>query len=98
MKEIINRADADGDGFIDIAEWQTIAISRRKILSDEQLRWAFNYFDQDGCGIISLDHFKRVLKIPDDQFDTVYWSNLIKEVDKDWEVTINFEQFKKMMA
>jgi hypothetical protein len=35
MMEIINKADTNGDGFIDIAEWHTIAISHRRIFSDE---------------------------------------------------------------
>jgi hypothetical protein len=35
MLQIINTADINGDGFIDIAEWHTIAISQRKILSDQ---------------------------------------------------------------
>ena len=34
MLEIIDKADINGDGFIDIAEWHTIAISHRKKLSD----------------------------------------------------------------
>ena len=55
MLEIINKADTNGDGFIDIAEWHTIAISQKKQLSDEQLKWAFNYFDMDGCGRITLE-------------------------------------------
>ena len=45
MLEIINKADSNGDGYIDIAEWHTIAISHRRQLSDSQLRWAFNFFD-----------------------------------------------------
>jgi Ca2+-binding EF-hand superfamily protein len=35
MLEIINKCDANGDGYIDISEWHTIAISHRRILSDE---------------------------------------------------------------
>ena len=35
MLEIINKSDTNGDGYIDIAEWHTIAISHRRILSDE---------------------------------------------------------------
>ena len=69
MKEIIKRADTNGDGYIDIAEWHTIAISHRRILSDEQLNWAFKFFDMDGCGTITLDDLKHALKMPDDQFD-----------------------------
>jgi len=30
MLEIINKADSNGDGYIDIAEWHTIAISHRR--------------------------------------------------------------------
>ena len=69
MMEIINKSDTNGDGYIDISEWYTIAISHRRILSDEQLNRAFKYFDADGCGKITLDHFKQTLKVTDDQFD-----------------------------
>ena len=34
MLEIIDKADINGDGYIDIAEWHTIAISHRNKLSD----------------------------------------------------------------
>ena len=32
MLEIIDKADINGDGYIDFAEWHTIAISHRKKL------------------------------------------------------------------
>jgi Ca2+-binding EF-hand superfamily protein len=34
MQKIIDKADTNGDGFIDIAEWHTIAISRKANISD----------------------------------------------------------------
>jgi len=34
MLEIFDKADTNGDGYIDIAEWHTIAISHRNKLSD----------------------------------------------------------------
>jgi Ca2+-binding EF-hand superfamily protein len=54
------------------------------------LRWAFNFFDADGCGTITREHFKHALKIPDDQFDESYWANLIAQVDEDKDGCINF--------
>ena len=98
MLQIINTADINGDGFIDIAEWHTIAISQRKTLSDQQLSWAFNYFDTDGCGKITLEHIKKALKISDDQFNETYWSNVMREVAQDWDGSISFEAFKAMMS
>lgn len=98
MLEIINKSDTNGDGYIDIAEWHTIAISHRRILSDEQLNWAFKYFDTDGCGKITLDHIKKTLKLTDDQFDLKYWSDLINEFNQDRNGKINFEEFKAMMS
>jgi Ca2+-binding EF-hand superfamily protein len=77
MMEIVNKADSNGDGYIDIAEWHTIAISHRKKFSNEQIYRAFRFFDIDLCGVITIDHFKRTLKIPDDQFDLKYWSDLL---------------------
>jgi Ca2+-binding EF-hand superfamily protein len=74
MLKIIDKADTNGDGYIDIAEWHTVAISHRAKLSKQQLKWAFNFFDIDGCGHITVHHFKKALKIPDDQFDEKYWN------------------------
>ena len=65
MQKIIDKADTNGDGYIDIAEWHTIAISRKANISDQQLRWAFRFFDADGCGNITVSHFKDALKIPE---------------------------------
>ena len=54
------------------------------------MRWAFNFFDADGCGTITREDFKHALKIPDDQFDESYWANLIAQVDEDKDGCINF--------
>jgi hypothetical protein len=35
MQIIIDKADTNGDGYIDIAEWQTVALSRKAMISDQ---------------------------------------------------------------
>ncbi len=97
MQIIIDKADTNGDGYIDIAEWQTVALSRKAMISDQQLQWAFKFFDTDGCGNITVMHFKDALKISDSEFNEEYWNQLIEQVDEDNDGAINFQEFKKMM-
>lgn len=59
---MIEKIDANGDGFVDIEEfgglYQTIMNERDE---DEDMREAFNVFDQNGDGFITMDELKSVL-------------------------------------
>jgi calcium-dependent protein kinase len=77
IKMIVDKADQNGDGFIDITEWHAVALSHRKSISENNLKWAFKFFDDDNCNCIDAGHFKRALKISDEEFDLSYWNSLI---------------------
>ena len=49
IKEIVNKADGNGDGFIDITEWHAVALSHRTSISENNLKQAFKFFDPDNC-------------------------------------------------
>ena len=59
------------------------------------LRKAFNLFDIDGNGYITIDELKETLNLNlNNQID---WKDLVGEVDKDGDYQIDFEEFKEMM-
>jgi len=71
-------------------------VNRNDLLSDEKLRVAFDYYDKDGSGDISIDELKEALGKGKNISDSV-WNKIIQEVDEDGNGEIDFEEFKTMM-
>jgi calcium-dependent protein kinase len=51
--EILTKIDADGNGYIEYNEFLTSTVEKSKMLSQQNLKQAFNEFDRDGSGKIS---------------------------------------------
>lgn len=95
---IWDRIDLDGSGYIDYTEWGVGTLDKIKTLSEEKLRSAFALFDLDGSGTISAQELKTVLgKLGGQKVQDLVWINMIKEVDRNGDGEINFEEFKGMM-
>ena len=88
--------DTDNSGEIDFSEFVTATVNRNDLLSDEKLKMAFNYYDKDGSGDISIQELKEALGKGKNVSDAV-WNKIISEVDKDGNGEIDFEEFKVMM-
>ncbi|KAF2292516.1 hypothetical protein GH714_025052 [Hevea brasiliensis] len=62
LVQMIEKIDANGDGFVDIEEfgglYETIMNEKDE---DEDMKEAFNVFDQNGDGFITVDELKSVL-------------------------------------
>lgn len=57
---IFNEIDTSGNGFIDYTEWIAATIDKKKLLNEQNLRTAFDAFDQDKSGAISKDNLKTI--------------------------------------
>jgi calcium-dependent protein kinase len=96
VDKIFKVIDADNNGFIEYEEFVRCAIELKKILTEENLKFVFQYFDKDGSGEISVDEFKMVFGIATNA-NNRYLDELIARVDKDGNKEIDFEEFKVMM-
>lgn len=67
------------------------------LIEDERLRAAFNMYDADGSGYISLDEFKVMLSCSEEGLGDDLWKALVKEVDVDGDGEISYEEFEFMM-
>lgn len=63
MNRIFALVDVDKSGEIDFSEFVTATVNRGDLLKDEKLKAAFDLYDKDGSGSISVDEIKSVLGI-----------------------------------
>jgi calcium-dependent protein kinase len=77
------QADADGNGTIDYDEFITATMHMNRMDRDEHLYTAFQYFDKDNSGYITIEELEQALRekgLLDDGRDI---NEIISEVDAD---------------
>ncbi|XP_015698545.1 probable calcium-binding protein CML28 [Oryza brachyantha] len=104
----MDKIDANGDGCVDVEEF---GLLYRSILGDDHrhnqpagdeddgMREAFNVFDQNGDGFITVDELQSVLStLGLKQGRTAEdCRRMISKVDADGDGRVDFKEFKQMM-
>ncbi|MCO5581959.1 hypothetical protein L7F22_035848 [Adiantum nelumboides] len=96
VKQLMDAADVDGNGTIDYMEFISATMHVNKINKEDHLHEAFNYFDKDRSGFITMDELKVALekhKLGDEK--TI--KDIITEVDSNKDGRIDYQEFKAMM-
>jgi len=99
VEEIYKNLDMDNNGYIGYEEFVRAAVSKEYFVRDNVLRFAFRYFDKDGSGEITFDEIEALFSQSISDKTKVHETliNIIKEVDKNNDGKINFEEFSKVM-
>lgn len=99
LQKIMEDVDSDGNGSIDYTEFLAASLDKRTYLREDVCWAAFQVFDRDGDGSITLDELKHVLK--DGTVEQVasaeYIQGLLAEVDSNGDGVIDFKEFMAMM-
>ena len=74
--EVLKNCDLDGDGKIDFSEFYTAAIDHQKVLTKENIEYAFRTFDTNGDGTLDITEFKSAL--PSNYRRTLYMKQNIE--------------------
>ncbi|CDY10803.1 BnaA05g11330D [Brassica napus] len=90
-KQLMEAADVDGNGRMDLCEYISATTETNVLVTDENLHKAFQYFDKDGSGYITKNNLKHVVG------DEANAKNIISEVDTDNDGRIDYEEFCAMM-
>ena len=90
---IVSKMDQNNDNKIEYEEFLRISLNQQKVVSEENLKIAFENFDSDKNGSLSRDEIKHILKDADEK----YIDELFMLIDLDKNGTISFDEFKRMM-
>jgi len=96
IDNIFRSIDHDNNGYIEYEEFLRATLDRNLLLSESNLRHAFDIFDIDKNGSISVEETKNIIgggkNIPDNII-----TDLFAEIDKGTDEEITFEEFKEIM-
>ncbi|KAF6153270.1 hypothetical protein GIB67_000059 [Kingdonia uniflora] len=96
VRQLMEAADVDGNGTIDYIEFISATMHMNRMEKEDHLYTAFEYFDKDKSGYITVEELEQALKkynMGDEQ--TI--KEIIAEVDTDNDGRINYEEFVAMM-
>ena len=93
LNRIIEDVDQDMNGYIEYEEFLRVTVNKRHIISENNLRIAFDKFDENGDGKLSMDEIKKVLGTGDND----YIKEIISKIDENEDGAISFEEFSVMM-
>jgi len=98
ISNIINKIDYDKNGKLNYSEFLIAAINMKNSINDQILFKIFLNFDTNNLGYIDKDSIKRALIRGGQEIENLQEIiNVIKEVSKDDNHKISFEEFYKIM-
>jgi len=95
---MMEELDADHDGFVDLGEFQAFHAPGGGRDLDAELRDAFDVYDINGDGRISVPELSKVLGRIGEGCSTEECERMIASVGVDGDGYVGFQEFKKMMA
>ena len=94
---LIKNIDSDNNGFITFEEFLIASINKEKILTEKNLKMAFDVFDRDKNGGISHEELKYILGEYNPNAREYLWKKMIQQIDLNQDGQISYEEFHKMM-
>ena len=98
IEQIMANLDNDNSGYIEFQEFLRAAVDKAKILTDDNIKHAFNLFDADRSGSISYQEIRKIFAQEQNiDIDDEVWKNMIEENDKTKKGELSLDDFKEMM-
>jgi len=96
VENIFLAVDADKNGYLEYEEFIRACVDKEKLLNNNNLRFAFNFFDKDGSGSITCDEIKEVF-CSGGSNNNFNIDKIIKDIDTNGDGEVSFDEFKEMM-
>lgn len=89
--------DSNNNGVIDYTEFIAACMYSQDYSQEQQIKQAFQYFDKDNSGTITMDELRLCLQSEDQTLTDDDINNLIQEVDENQDGQIDYQEFLEMM-
>lgn len=93
IKKIIEGLDQDMNGYIEYEEFLRAALNKKNLISEQNLRRAFDRFDLNNDGKLTISEIKEVFQT--DDIDII--KDLLDFVDKNKDGVVSYGEFCEMM-
>ena len=97
IEGLLKNIDSDNNGYISFEEFLIASINKEKILTEKNLKMAFDVFDRDKSGGISQNELKYILGEYNVNAKEHLWKKMIQQIDLNQDGQISYEEFHKMM-
>lgn len=98
VREMLRAADDNGDGKIDYTEFIAAAYKKDQLLTKQNLKGAFRLIDQNNDNELTKEELKAVFGGGHvSQRGEAVWDEIMREVDKNDDGVISFEEFEEAM-
>ena len=99
VKEIFLNLDTNKNNYFEQEEFVKAAVDKKIYLTEKMMKFAFNFFDQDKSGLITIDEITDIFKenTDDDVEASNLFKNIISSIDKDSDGKIDFNEFSILM-
>ncbi len=94
LQKIMRSMDFDGNGYIEYEEFIRVTLPKEQLFTDINLKNAFDMFDKDKNGTISIN---EIIEVIGTELDKNAIEELKKEVSYDGDKEIDFKHFKEFM-
>ena len=94
---LMKNIDSDNNGYIGFEEFLIASINKEKILTEKNLKMAFDVFDRDKSGGISQNELKFILGEYNVNAKEYLWQKMIQQIDLNQDGQISYEEFHEMM-
>jgi calcium-dependent protein kinase len=95
INDIFLLLDGGNRGYIEYEEFLRATVDQKTLLSEENLVYAFNFFDKGNKGKLSVDKIKKFFV--DDKVSEDVFKSIFNEIDSNEDGEIDFGEFKDMM-
>lgn len=96
VSHIFREIDLDNNGYIEYSEFLRATIDHKLLLSQKNLKDAFDMFDSDGTGLITTKELKQLFQ-NNDYMDEEKWIGLIREVEQTKHGEIDLFEFEALL-
>ena len=92
IEKLMEGVDLDGDQSIDYQEFVAATLSRNVFIREENIKIAFDFFDKDGTGSITVANLIDIFG------SEQHAKEVIGDVDANGDLEISYAEFKSMMT